>query len=481
MKKAIYKGFYGACAAVLLLAAGACNSSENYGQEGTADYSGTAVKSFSLKENDQVLNNIDSVFFSIDLVNGMIFNADSLPVGTDISALAVTMQTDACTECKFHMTSVHGTDTVVDYLTSPDEKLNFEKPVSLYIKSYNGSYERTYTLKVNVHTQFADSLQWSDAALPPMPVSTASEMRTVKLHDTAYTLAATSAGYELYRSTDVFNGRWEKVAANLPADLNVSTLTASHDGDTLYILDGSGNLLSSTDGVDFAPVAGIGGWENITAAYPPGVLGLKRNADGSYVHVAYPAAAERAASADFPVSGFSQSVLSSTEWAVKPQVLVAGGRAASGALTGSIWAYDGSRWAKVGAGLPAAEGYAVCRYTIAHTDTLSWVTTMKPALVAVGGRNGADVSGKVYVSRDMGMTWGLGDVPVQLPKDFPALSGADLLVFEYEAGARPKAIRPITEWDVPCLFLFGGRDKDSRLQFFYRVGAINALRFKPLQ
>ena len=50
MKKAIYKGFYGACAAVLLLAAGACNSSENYGQEGTADYSGTAVKRFSLKE-----------------------------------------------------------------------------------------------------------------------------------------------------------------------------------------------------------------------------------------------------------------------------------------------------------------------------------------------------------------------------------------------------------------------------------------------
>ena len=256
MKKAINKGFYGACAAVLLLAAGACNSSENYGQEGTADYSGTAVKSFSLKENDQVLNNIDSVFFSIDLVNGMIFNADSLPVGTDISALAVTMQTDACTECKFHMTSVHGTDTVVDYLTSPDEKLNFEKPVSLYIKSYNGSYERTYTLKVNVHTQFADSLQWSDATLPPMPVSAASEMRTVRFHDTAYTLAATSAGYELYRSTDVFNGRWEKVAANLPSALNVSTLTASHDGDTLYILDSSGNLLSSTDGVDFAPVAG---------------------------------------------------------------------------------------------------------------------------------------------------------------------------------------------------------------------------------
>ena len=197
MKKAINKGFYGACAAALLLFAGACNSSDAPGQEGAADYSGTAVKSFSLQENDKVLNNIDSVFFSIDLANATIFNADSLPVGTDISALAVKMKTDACTECKFHMTSVNGNDTVVDFLTSPDEKLNFTKPVSLFIKSYNGSYQQTYTIKVNVHTQYADSLQWSDAALPPMPVSSASQMRTVKFHDSAYTLAIAADGAAL--------------------------------------------------------------------------------------------------------------------------------------------------------------------------------------------------------------------------------------------------------------------------------------------
>ncbi len=480
MKIALNKGLYGVCAAAFLLLAGACNTTDTPTQEGAADYSGTAVRSFSLQENDKVLNNMDSVFFSIDLVNGTIFNADSLPTGTDISALAVKMQTDACAECKFHMTSVHGNDTVVDFLTSPDEKLNFTKPVSLYIKSYNGSYERTYEIKVNVHTQYADSLQWSDAALPPMPVSDATEMRTVSFHGTAYTLAATRNGMELYHATDLFKGKWEKTDTDLPADVQVSSLTASHDGNTLYILSASGALLSSTDGATFT-ATGTDGWEAITAAYPPGVLGLKKGADGSYTHVAYPAGSESAAQSDFPVSGYSGSVLSSTDWAVKPQVLIAGGRNASGVLTGSAWAYDGSRWAKVGTGLPAAEGYAIARYTIARTDTLSWVTSRQPALIAMGGRNGNNINGKVYVSRDMGMTWGPGDISVQLPKDFPALSGADLLVFEYQASVVPKAIRPITEWDVPFLFLFGGRDKDSRLQFFYRVGAINALRFKPLQ
>lgn len=480
MKIAIKKGLSGVCAATLLLLAGACNSSDAPTQEGAADYSGTAVRSFSLKDNDKVLNNMDSVFFSIDLVNGMIFNADSLPTGTDISALAVKMQTDACTECKFHMTSVHGNDTVVDFLTSPDEKLNFTKPVSLYIKSYDGSYERTYEIKVNVHTQFADSLQWTDAALPPMPVTSASEMRTVSFHGAPCTLAATNGTLELYRSTDPFKGTWEKIPTDLPADARVNSLTASHDGNTLYILTSSGALLSSADGATFTPT-GTGNWEAITAAYPPGVLGLKKGADGSYTHVAYPAGAESPVQADFPVSGYSASVLSSTDWAVKPQVLIAGGRSASGVLTGSAWAYDGSRWAKVGTGLPAAEGYALARYTIARTDTLSWTTTKKPALIALGGRNGDNFNGKVYVSRDMGMTWSLGDVAVQLPKDFPALSGADLLVFGYEASVLPKAVRPITEWEVPCLFLFGGRDKDSLLQFRYRVGAVNALRFKPLQ
>ena len=68
-----------------------CNTDSYYYTE--ANYTGAPVTSFSLKSNKDVLANLDSVFFSIDLVNGRIFNAEPLPKGTDITKLPVTVGT----------------------------------------------------------------------------------------------------------------------------------------------------------------------------------------------------------------------------------------------------------------------------------------------------------------------------------------------------------------------------------------------------
>ena len=54
--------------------------------------SNVAVTAFSLNEDDDVMANLDSVFFSIDLANGVIFNADSLPIGTKIDKLVTTIK-----------------------------------------------------------------------------------------------------------------------------------------------------------------------------------------------------------------------------------------------------------------------------------------------------------------------------------------------------------------------------------------------------
>ena len=47
----------------------------------------TLVKAFGLQADNEVLTSLDSVYFTVDYNNGLIYNADSLPVGTDISAL----------------------------------------------------------------------------------------------------------------------------------------------------------------------------------------------------------------------------------------------------------------------------------------------------------------------------------------------------------------------------------------------------------
>ncbi|MDE5808247.1 MAG: hypothetical protein K2H76_09025, partial [Muribaculaceae bacterium] len=46
-----------------------------------------AVTSFKLKANKDVMPKLDSVFFSVDLDHGVIFNADSLPVGAKVNKL----------------------------------------------------------------------------------------------------------------------------------------------------------------------------------------------------------------------------------------------------------------------------------------------------------------------------------------------------------------------------------------------------------
>lgn len=61
-------------------------------------YGSTQVKGFNLKADAKVLSALDSVFFSIDLVNAQIFNADSLPYGTRVNKLVLQITTDACSK-----------------------------------------------------------------------------------------------------------------------------------------------------------------------------------------------------------------------------------------------------------------------------------------------------------------------------------------------------------------------------------------------
>ena len=88
----------------------------------------------------------------------------------------------------------------------------------------------------------------------------------------------------------------------------------------------------------------------------------------------------------------------------------------------------------------------------------------------------------VYVSRDMGVNWKKGSEELQLPEYIPFATGASLIVFEKTmTDAAPAAIKPITEWQCPYLYLFGGESADGVLLDDYWSGTVNYLTRKPLQ
>lgn len=486
----------------------ACSSKEeSYYEPDQANLGGVAVKGFSLKANSKVLNNLDSVFFSIDLNTARIFNADSLPYGTDVSALAVSLTTDACSKVTV---LAPGEEEEIDYLTDESVKINFSKgSVKLHLVSYDGEHSRDYDIKVNVHNVVPDSLYWSEAAYRALPTAFRNPVAQKTVASTwtgqVYCLTTDGADYNMSVSPNPYKGNWYDGTPHFGKDADVSTFTYAEG--MFYILADDGELLASTN-----PYNGWRGtgehWSSIIGAYGQvRLLGLKKVGD-RYIHVSYPALQETVASADFPVSAHSAVVEFTTKWASKPQILFLGGRLADGSLSGATWAYDGSKWAKIGDGMKPAENYSVTRYTITETDTVSWRLKESDVLLAFGGLSEDGVGRDVYLSRDMGITWKKGDKYLQLPEYMPSVYDADLIVFNTpmteavngsDAAAKawhevplkklpsvytmPKSriATPVEDWECPFLYMFGGLDENGVLQNSLWRGVINHFTFRPLE
>ena len=93
----------------------ACNSKADENPDAPA-YSSATVTDFKLYEDSKILPNLDSVYFSIDLANALIYNADSLPYGTPINKLRPMITTGGASVAELHVPRPGTTDTVIDYI-----------------------------------------------------------------------------------------------------------------------------------------------------------------------------------------------------------------------------------------------------------------------------------------------------------------------------------------------------------------------------
>lgn len=486
--------------ALLGCAVTSCNSDDTWGTD-PQEYSGTAVTAFSLKSNKEVLNNLDSVYFSIDLMNATIFNAQPLPKGTDVSAIAVAISSDLCSVARLEFVNDDNQQEAIDYLKDSDAKINFAHgPVTFHIESADGSAQRNYKIVINVATEKADSLYWDRMQSGQLKgVDRMMAAKTVKVDDKALMLSVDAMGNcaitTFLPAQKSGGGEWESDVIIPSFDGHgkieaavAESFTASATGE-LYLKAVDGTLYKSIDGgITFAGVDQD--WMSITAPYKDGVLGVK-NQNGVLVYASYPSGIVLTPSAipqDFPVSGISGAATISTIWAANPQVTVCGGTTTAGKATGATWAFDGNRWAKVSDKLPARQGYSMARYTICETDTTTWKVVNREVLIAFGGispdAEEVTVDKTVYISRDMGVNWQEGSELLQLPEYLPFTSGASLLVYDKELGSnavRPMAVTPITTWNCPYLYLFGGYTADGAVNNSYWSGVVNHLKVKPLQ
>jgi len=469
----------------------ACNSEYEPVEE---SISSAAVRSFSLSANNNVLANLDSVFFSIDLVQGRIFNADSLPVGTNVTGLVPVISTlEGASLIELKVKRSNSSDTTYNYLTNSTDSIDFTNPVLLRVVSPDGLTERNYTITVNVHKMKPDSLAWGDNAAMTLPTSFANpdEQRTARRGDDLFCLSRSGSQYCIGAHTGGINNlngaqmkpeAWEKYSIEFPFIPRVDSFSATDDA--LYILDNDGNLYrSDNDGRSWQSV-GLK-WHSIYGGFQTRLLGSVHTAAGWQIQ-SYPDGYLTSIPSDMPISSASVPVSYTFAMSELPQMLIVGGRKADGSLSDACWGYDGSAWAKVSKrNLPVAlEEIAVAPYFSIKVGN-DWNATTLPTLVAIGGRDkDGNLSRTVYISNDYGYNWSEASELMQLPPEVGLMTNAQAYVMTSVFKtplAEPMIAKPSETWDCPYIYLFGGVDSEGSLRNSVWRGVINRLSFRPIE
>lgn len=454
-----------------------------------------AVKSFSLAADDSVLANLDSVFFSIDLVKGLIFNADSLPYGTDVSRLVpVITMLETASSLELTETSADGKETTHNYLYNSTDTIDFTNPVKLHVVSYNGEFEMDYTIKVNVHKMVSDSLNFAKNHKTTLPgnIADPKQQKTVRTSDKFFTLITDGNSYSLatcaptnapLNAPQMWLDEWTNQTLTFSFTPEVETFAATDDA--LYILSDAGDLYESTDEGASWSATGIN-WQYIYGTYDTEVLGLTEQNGYLYVQ-SYPSENLYAHPAEMPVCGTSVPVSYTFPMSRAPQIVIIGGEKADGTLSGATWGFDGNEWSEISARpLPSAlSGVSVAMYATFEISG-SWVATERPTLVAFGG---IDAAGKpspsVFISTDFGVNWVPAADEMQLPSFIPPFYNAQVYAVDstYDGSLRlaRRISKPTEQWDCPYLYIFGGLDKNGTLQNSIWRGVINRMSFRPIE
>lgn len=481
-----------------------CNEKSSMAEEVT-NYSNVSVTSFYLKANSKVMANLDSVFFSIDMQRGLIFNTDSLPKGTDVSKI-IPMVTcaDNVKEVIFDMEGGAVRTGQSNYITHPSDSIDFTGRVTMRVTSADGSNTRLYEIKVNVHQTNPDSLAWGSVAMSKLPARMPSpkNQKCVDFAGKPLTLIAEADGtFTLSRATAP-DAEWEVRQVSFDFIPDVRSLVASSDA--LFMLDNSGRLMTSQDGLSWTDTGCK--WTSLMGAYQNMALGLKADTDGLH-YDSYPSSPEFVGSkADpaFPVSGTSQFILISNKWMDRPIGLLFGGRAADGSLSSSTWGFDGSEWANLTETAPVAlESASLVPYFMKKRSSAVWIYEEYSVLLIFGGRNSSgELSRKTYISYDTGITWEEAPVSLFIPDYIPSFRAADCIVattrmsqnFEPKgwksapevrlpAGAIRKSFSTngyVESWDCPYIYMFGGTDNEGKLHDTIWRGVINRLTYRPI-
>lgn len=226
-------------------------------------YDDTAIVGFSItqatvtKYTKTKAGDKDSVYFqkitptkiqfSINQLENTIYNNEALPYGTNAKKLLG------------NFTTRYGgivylkdlkTNNPVYYNSTDTLDLSSEREVLVY--SSNGTYKRSYKLKLNVQVAQPDSFQWKDALTSDANLASLTGMRMVNFSGKMFVFGVNGNSVKAYSTATNDGKAWTAISPNITFDANFAQNVVKK-GNTLFSINGT-TLYKSSDAVTWTAV-----------------------------------------------------------------------------------------------------------------------------------------------------------------------------------------------------------------------------------
>ena len=179
--------------------------------------------------------------FTIDHHTLTIENRDSRPCNTDLSRVVMTMSYVGAIA---YLKSSNAWEDDDWQTYSSSDSIDLRYPMYIKVCATDNT-ERIYTLKVNCHTVYGDSLDWNTMETEEA-LSGAYPMKAQAWNGRMLVLVNKGDAVLLLQHDLTNEGEWERKVCDLPVDADVQTLCA--DDEKLYVSTTNGELLYSADG-----------------------------------------------------------------------------------------------------------------------------------------------------------------------------------------------------------------------------------------
>ena len=184
---------------------------------------------------------------TVNQLAGTIFNEDSLPLNSDVSAVLATVESSGTV---IYRDAEDTEENWQSYSTS--DSIDFTSTLVFRVYSPDYSAWRDYTVNVNVHQQDGEIFTWEQMAEEQL-WEAADTMKAVVWQDNIWLFCRTDGAVTVFTTSLADGTQWAEQAVTGCGEADVSTLAVF--GDRLYMTTPDGALISSADGSTWESVA----------------------------------------------------------------------------------------------------------------------------------------------------------------------------------------------------------------------------------